>query len=80
MGGIGIWQIVLVLAIVLILFGAGKLPKVMGDLAKGVKTFRSGLKDEEEGGSTGVASTSLEQDKPSPVAKAAGEKDDVLKS
>jgi sec-independent protein translocase protein TatA len=45
---IGIWQVVLVLLIVLILFGAGKLPKVMGDVAKGVKNFKSGLKDEDE--------------------------------
>lgn len=45
---IGIWQVVLILLIVLILFGAGKLPKVMGDVAKGVKNFKSGLKDEEE--------------------------------
>ena len=30
---IGIWQIVLILVIVLILFGAGKLPRVMGDVA-----------------------------------------------
>ncbi|HEX5078699.1 MAG TPA: twin-arginine translocase TatA/TatE family subunit [Geminicoccaceae bacterium] len=45
---IGIWQVILVLAIVLILFGAGKLPKVMGDVAKGVKNFKSGLKDEDE--------------------------------
>ena len=44
---IGIWQIVLILVIVLILFGAGKLPKVMGDVAKGVKSFKSGLKDDE---------------------------------
>jgi len=44
---IGIWQVILVLLIVLILFGAGKLPKVMGDVAKGVKNFRAGLKDEE---------------------------------
>ena len=43
MGGIGIWQIVLILAIVLILFGAGKLPRVMGDVAKGVKSFKAGL-------------------------------------
>jgi sec-independent protein translocase protein TatA len=43
---IGIWQVVLVLLIVLILFGAGKLPKVMGDVAKGVKNFKSGLKEE----------------------------------
>lgn len=45
---IGIWQVVLVLLIVLILFGAGKLPKVMGDIAKGVKSFKAGLKDDDE--------------------------------
>ena len=48
MGGIGVWQIVLILAIVLILFGAGKLPRVMGDIAKGVKSFKAGLKEEPE--------------------------------
>ena len=46
---IGIWQVVLILLIVLILFGAGKLPKVMGDVAKGVKNFKSGLKEDEDG-------------------------------
>ena len=45
---IGIWQVVLILLIVLILFGAGKLPKVMGDVAKGVKNFKTGLKEDEE--------------------------------
>lgn len=45
---IGIWQVVLILLIVLIIFGAGKLPKVMGDVAKGVKNFKAGLKDEGE--------------------------------
>lgn len=42
---IGPWQIALVLVIILIIFGAGKLPGVMGDLAKGVKTFKKGLED-----------------------------------
>lgn len=44
---IGPWQILIVLLIILIIFGAGKLPKVMGDLAKGVKNFKSGLKEDE---------------------------------
>ena len=44
---IGIWQVVLILLIVVIIFGAGKLPQVMGDVAKGVKSFKSGLKDDE---------------------------------
>ncbi|MGD9615194.1 MAG: twin-arginine translocase TatA/TatE family subunit [Alphaproteobacteria bacterium] len=37
-----------VLAIVLVLFGAGKLPRVMGDFAKGIKAFKSGMKEEEQ--------------------------------
>ena len=44
---IGVWQVVLILVIVLIIFGAGKLPQVMGDVAKGVKSFKAGLKDDE---------------------------------
>ena len=43
---IGHWLVVLV--IVLLLFGANKIPRLMGDMAKGVKAFRQGLKDGEE--------------------------------
>ena len=48
MGGIGVWQVLLILAIVLIIFGAGKLPRVMGDFGKGLKSFKSGMKEEDE--------------------------------
>ena len=41
---IGIWQVVLILVIVVIIFGAGKIPQMMGDVAKGVKSFKAGLK------------------------------------
>ena len=43
-------ELIVVLAIVLILFGAGKLPKVLGQMGKGVKAFKEGLnnKDDEE--------------------------------
>ena len=47
MGFTSIWHWVIVLLVVLLLFGAGKLPNVMGDLAKGIKSFKAGLKDEE---------------------------------
>ena len=47
MGQIGVWQVILVLLIVLIIFGAGKLPKVMGDVAKGVKNFKRGMREED---------------------------------
>ena len=39
---------IVVLAIILILFGAGKLPRVMGDFAKGIKAFKAGMKEEDE--------------------------------
>ncbi|WP_169568846.1 twin-arginine translocase TatA/TatE family subunit [Sneathiella limimaris] len=48
---IGPWQIILILVIVLIIFGAGKLPRVAGDLAKGIKNFKKGMNDEDNASS-----------------------------
>ena len=45
MFGLGHWEILLILVIVLIVFGAGKLPKVASELAKGIKSFKQGLKE-----------------------------------
>jgi len=44
--GLSIWQILLVALLVLILFNRGKVSDFMGDLAKGIKSFQKGLKDE----------------------------------
>jgi sec-independent protein translocase protein TatA len=58
MGSLSIWHWLIVLAIVLILFGGGgKISKVMGDMAKGVKAFKKGLKDEEHEGGDGTAAS-----------------------
>ncbi len=75
--GIGVWQVVLVLVIVLIIFGAGKLPKVMGDVAKGVKNFKSGMAEEVTDSSSGskpVENTSAQ------VSESAENKEDSVKS
>ena len=48
MGSFSIWHWLIVLVIVLLLFGAGKIPKLMGDMAKGVKAFKKGLNEEDE--------------------------------
>lgn len=45
--GIGIWQLVIILLIVLLLFGAKRLRNVGSDLGSAVKGFRSSMKDEE---------------------------------
>lgn len=41
-------QIVVVLLLVVLLFGRGKISEVMGDFAKGIKSFKRGMSDEEE--------------------------------
>ena len=46
--GISGWQLILVLVIVFVLFGAGKLPRVMGDLGRGVRSMKDGLNGKEE--------------------------------
>jgi sec-independent protein translocase protein TatA len=43
---IGPWEIFLILLVVLVIFGAGRLPTIMSDVAKAVKSFKAGLKDE----------------------------------
>jgi sec-independent protein translocase protein TatA len=48
MGSFSLMHWMLVLLVVLLLFGAGKLPRVMGDFAKGIKAFKAGMKDEDE--------------------------------
>ena len=49
MGITGIWQWVLILAIVLILFARpGKISGIMGDFGKGLRNFKSGMKDDDE--------------------------------
>ena len=40
---IGIWQIAVVLKLVVLLFGRGKISSLMGDVAKGIKSFKNGM-------------------------------------
>ncbi|MBF0620567.1 MAG: twin-arginine translocase TatA/TatE family subunit [Magnetococcales bacterium] len=43
MFGLGVGELVIILLIVLVIFGAGKLPKVMGDMGRGVKSFKKAM-------------------------------------
>ena len=42
---IGFWQIAIVVILVVLLFGRGKISDLMGDVAKGIKSFKKGMKD-----------------------------------
>ncbi len=46
---ISFWKLALVLVIVFVIFGAGKLPKVMGDLGRGLRSFKDGLRGDDDG-------------------------------
>jgi sec-independent protein translocase protein TatA len=48
MGGFSLWHWLIVIAIIALLFGGkGKISGLMGDLAKGIKAFKSGMKEDE---------------------------------
>jgi sec-independent protein translocase protein TatA len=76
---IGIWQVVLILLIVLILFGAGKLPKVMGDVAKGVKSFKAGMRDDDDEDDKRVLTSDAGEEKAT-VAEPGLKRDEAAKS
>ena len=42
---IGFWQIAIVVVLVVLLFGRGKISSLMGDVAKGITSFKKGMKD-----------------------------------
>lgn len=48
MFGLGTSELIIILVIVLVVFGAGKLPKVMKDLGKGVKSFKDAMSEKDE--------------------------------
>jgi sec-independent protein translocase protein TatA len=48
MGGFSIWHILIFAIIVLLLFGGNRFSAMMGDVAKGIKSFKHGIADEEK--------------------------------
>lgn len=48
MGSFSIWHWLIVLVVVLLLFGRGKIPELMGDMAKGIKSFKKGMADDDD--------------------------------
>ena len=48
MGGLSIWHWLIVGILVLLLFGKGRFSDMMGDVAKGIKSFKKGMSEEDE--------------------------------
>ena len=61
---IGFWQIAIVVILVVLLFGRGKISDLMGDVAKGIKSFKKGMKDPEQDQTKSVSSEDSSNENP----------------
>ena len=68
---IGFWQVAVVVVLVVLLFGRGKISSLMGDVAKGIKSFKKGMSDNPN--QTGSISSSEETSKTSEEASKTSE-------
>ena len=48
MGSLSVWHWIVVIAVVLLLFGRGKISDLMGDVAQGIKAFKKGMQDDDK--------------------------------
>lgn len=65
----GFWQILIVLLLVVLLFGRGKISDLMGDVAKGITSFKKGLKDGDDEADRQSIENGAEEDVASPAQK-----------
>ena len=82
MGAFSIWHWIIVLVVVLVLFGGkGKLSRLMGDAARGINAFKKGLKEDkpESEGSAGEVDKAINSEA-SDATSTASDKDKVAKS
>ena len=75
--GLSFWQIAIVVLLVVLLFGRGKLSALMGDMAKGIKSFKAGMAEDEQVTSAPRDSVDGEDAKP---VEASVAKDETSKS
>ena len=73
MGTFSIWHWLIVLAVVLVLFGgSGKISSLMGDMAKGIKSFKKGLAEDDEADKESADVKTLNHDAKEPATSSAG--------
>jgi sec-independent protein translocase protein TatA len=72
MGSFSIWHWLIVLAVVLIVFGgSGKISSIMGDVAKGIKSFKKGMTEDETAAAPAPAQDPFKKEEPKAIDGAA---------
>jgi sec-independent protein translocase protein TatA len=72
MGSFSIWHWLVVLLVVLLLFGSGKISGLMGDLAKGIKSFKANMKEDDEPKDASMAADAAAQTPAQPAGSISG--------
>lgn len=67
MGGISVWQLAIVGILVVLLFGRGKISELMGDVAKGIKSFKKGMKDDDVVTAEAATDAKISTAQPDPI-------------
>lgn len=66
--GIGsFWHILIVAVVVILLFGRGKISELMGDVAKGIKSFKKGMTEDDAPAAAGPAGRAIDHDPVEPI-------------
>jgi sec-independent protein translocase protein TatA len=68
MGSLSIWHWIVVIAVVLLLFGRGKISDLMGDVAQGIKAFKKGMQDDDKAPEKTEPVKSIDHSAPAPTA------------
>ena len=71
MGGFSLWHWLIVGLVILLLFGKGRFSDMMGDVAKGLKSFKKGMSEDEEAEQRRLASERVVEAQPVPPAEPA---------
>jgi len=69
MGSLSIWHWIVVIAVVLLLFGRGKISDLMGDVAQGIKAFKKGMQDDDKVADKGEPVKSIDHTAPPQAAR-----------
>jgi sec-independent protein translocase protein TatA len=68
MGSLSIWHWIVVIAVVLLLFGRGKISDLMGDVAQGIKAFKKGMQDDDKAPEKPEPVKTIDHNTPAPTA------------
>jgi sec-independent protein translocase protein TatA len=74
MGSLSIWHWIVVIAVVLLLFGRGKISDLMGDVAQGIKAFKKGMQDDDKPAEKTEPAKSIEHNAPTAARSDVGSK------